>query len=49
MLREGRIQAAVDDAPPIVPGVFEAVMQVLVPSRYSMAPAVARLSCEQEQ
>ena len=49
MFREGGIHAAYDDAPPSVSGVFDAVMQVVVPSRYGVAPAVTTFSCEQEQ
>ena len=49
MFGEGGIHAADDDAPPSVPGVFEAVMHVVVPSRNGVALAVTRLTCEQER
>ena len=49
MFREGGVHAADDDAPPSVPWVFDAVMQVVVPSCYGVAPAVAELPSEQEQ
>ena len=49
MFRDGGVHAADDDASPSVLWVFEAVLQVVVPSRYGVAPAVARLSCEQKQ